>query len=312
MNPLQNARVLVTGGAGFIGSHVVEALVMRGAQVTVIDDLSTGKRENLASVSGKITLIEESVLSEGAIAKASAGVQYVVHLAAFVSVPGSIADPLRSHETNVSGTLRTLMAARDGRALRFVHISSSAVYGSTDALPCDEDQPFMPESPYAAQKAMGEEYTKLFSKLWGLETVRLRFFNVYGPRQNPEGGYAAVIPAFISRMKQGTAPTIYGDGTATRDFTYVGDVVNAIILALVAPDISGAVFNIASGVETSVEDLVRVMNEVQGTALVPEHVPPRPGDIARSVAEVKRAYDALGFKTVVSLEDGLRATIASY
>ncbi|MEK9177368.1 MAG: NAD-dependent epimerase/dehydratase family protein [Patescibacteria group bacterium] len=312
MDPFRDARVLVTGGAGFIGSHVVDTLVARGADVAVIDDFSTGKRENLAASLGKITLIESSILSERAITDACVGAQFVVHLAAFVSVPASIADPAASHETNVTGTLHTLLAARGAGVRRFVYASSSAVYGFTEALPCGEDQPYIPESPYAAQKVMGEGYARLFSRLWGFDTVRLRFFNVYGPRQNPAGGYAAVIPAFISRMKRGEAPVIFGDGAATRDFTYVGDVVNAILLSLVAPDVGGGVFNIASGIETSVTDLARSLAALEAGAPSPVHAPPREGDIIRSVAAVKRAEDALGFRAVVPLAEGLRATHASY
>jgi nucleoside-diphosphate-sugar epimerase len=312
MEPFTHTRILVTGGAGFIGSHLVEALVKRGADVVVVDDLSSGKLENLKAVSDRITFIEGSVLSSDLMRRAAKGARFVVHLAAFISVPGSIVDPLKSHETNVTGTLSALATARAERVGRFIYISSSAVYGSTDALPCGEDQPYMPESPYAAQKAMGEEYVRLFSKLWGLETVRLRFFNVYGPRQNPEGGYAAVIPAFASRAKRGEPPIIFGDGGATRDFTYVGDVVNAILLALVAPDVSGGVFNVASGIETSVLDLARAIAAAAGGTLDPIHQPPRDGDIIRSVADVRRAHDALGFKTVVSLDEGLKETVESY
>ena len=306
MNTFEGTRVLVTGGAGFIGSHLVEALVHSGALVTVLDDLSTGKRENLSSVEGQITFIEGSILDAEKLSRAMEGVAYVVHLAAFVSVPGSVLDPLKSHEINVTGTLRVLLNARDHKVRRVVCASSSAVYGSTEMLPCEESAPYDPESLYATQKMFGEEYAKLITRLFGVETVRLRFFNVYGPRQNPEGGYAAVIPVFAAHAKKGKTATIYGDGNATRDFVYVGDVANALILAIAAPDISGSVMNVASGTETTITELARLLNVRTVNA------PAREGDIMRSVAEVARAEDALGFRAQVSLKDGLGVTLQSY
>jgi nucleoside-diphosphate-sugar epimerase len=312
MNVFSDMRVLVTGGAGFLGSHVVDALVSLGVSVVVIDDCSTGTKDNLKELMEKITFIEGSILDDKLLSRAMQGATHVVHAAAFVSVPGSIQDPLRSHETNVTGILKVLLAARDAKAARVVSISSSAVYGSTENLPCSEDAPFRPESPYAAQKMMGEEYAHLVSDLWGLETVRLRPFNIYGPRQNPGGGYAAVIPKFVALMKRGEAPSIFGDGSATRDFIFVDDMVKAILLALSVPDISGGVFNVASGVETTVNDLVHAINTIQGTAIAPNYLPIRQGDITRSVADISRAFQGLGFKAETPFSEGLRKTIESY
>lgn len=292
---MHGMRVLVTGSEGFIGSHIARLLESEGAEVIRFDSaLGT----------------EQSITSTSALASALHGATHVVHAAAFVSVPESIKRPLESHETNVTGTLNVLSAAHDAHVVRFVFISSSAVYGSTDALPASEELPIVPESPYAAQKAMGEMYTHLMGNLWNMETVRLRLFNVYGPGQRLEGG--AVIPRFISAMKHGDAPTIFGTGDATRDFVFVEDVARAVALSLIAPDIAGGVFNIGSGVETSLNDVVRTINTAQGTTIVPEYREARVGDITRSVANVKRAEDGFGFRAAVSFEEGVRKTITSF
>jgi len=312
MNVLQGKKVVVTGGAGFVGSHLVEVLVHQGASVVVVDNLSTGTLDNLAPVMASINFLEGDINSRDILDTAMRGATYVVHMAAFVSVPGSMALPLESHTTNVTGTLAVLDAARRAKVSRFIYISSSAVYGSTADLPAHEDAPHAPESPYAAQKSMGETYTHLMGGLWGMETVRLRPFNIYGPRQNPEGGYAAVIPKFASSMARGTRPVIYGDGKVTRDFIYVSDAVDAIALSLVAPDISGGVFNIASGTEVSIADLVRTINGIVGTTLEPQYEPAREGDILRSVADIRRAKEGLGFLASTPLKTGLTKTIESF
>ncbi len=303
---ISGMTVVVTGGSGFVGSHIVDTLLSEGARVISIDKKVGGQIEHKELTSHVVDIAKVSIEVLASLIREA---DFVVHCAAFVSVPASILKPLESHESNVTGTLKMLLASRDAQVKRFISFSSSAVYGSTEVLPATEDLPYMPESPYAAQKMMGEEYARLASALWGLETVRIRPFNIYGEGQSADGGYAAVIPKFIATMKSGERPVIFGDGEATRDFVYVDDVVNAVVLSLVAPDISGAVFNVASGVETSLNQLVREINAILGTHIEPIYEKGRQGDIVRSVADITRAHASLLYEPRVPLAEGLARTI---
>lgn len=305
-------KVVVTGGAGFVGSHLVEALLKEGATVVVLDDFKTGRKENIEHILPQIKLVEGSILNERILRKAFHGAQYVVHLAAAVSVPQSIEDPIESHETNVTGTLKVLYVAKEKKIRRVVYASSCAVYGRTDVVPISEEATPRPESPYAGHKLMMELYASVFTKLYGLDTVGLRYFNVYGPRQTGEGGYAAVLPKFIERMKIDAAPTIYGDGTATRDFVSVHDVVDANMKALLTPGIAGEVMNIGSGRETSLLDLVASINAQRGIKIEPIFSPERPGDIHSSCADIRKAQKLLGFTPSMSLEQGLEEMLSAH
>ncbi len=299
----------VTGGAGFIGSHVVEALVRRGERVQVLDNLSTGRRENLVAAGGQVELIEGDIRDRDVLGWAIGGVDYVLHLAAMVSVQQSMADPGAAHETNVTGTLNVLMAAREAHVQRVVLASSCAVYGDNQDLPLRETARPHPLSPYAASKLAGELYCQLFTTAFDVPTVALRYFNVYGPRQNPRGDYAAVIPRFVERMKAGQRPVIYGDGTQTRDFVYVGDVVRANLIACERTEAVGQVFNIASGQRTSLIQLASLVNQVLGAQLAPEFEPDRPGDIRHSSGDGGRIAALLGFRPETALAEGLRQLI---
>ncbi|MEM4755965.1 MAG: SDR family oxidoreductase [Candidatus Woesearchaeota archaeon] len=308
--PFTNKKVLVTGGAGFIGSALVHALVQAKNQVIVLDNFSTGKKENLAPVLNHITLLETSLDDLSVLQHACEGVEYVFHQAAVPSVPRSVEDPLTSHESGASATLHMLLAARNANVKRFVYASSSSVYGDTEVLPKHEQLPPNPKSPYAVSKLTGEYYTQLFYHLYGLETVCLRYFNVFGPRQDPHSTYAAVIPKFITLMLLGKQPTIYGDGTQSRDFTYVENVVDANLLACIAPHAAGRVFNIASGKPYSLLELVAMLNQLLGTSIKPQLTKPRPGDIMHSYADITNARTVLGYTPQIDLHEGLAKTIA--
>jgi UDP-glucose 4-epimerase len=302
-------RALVTGGAGFIGSHLVDALVSGGWSVRVIDDFSSGREENLAASRGSIELLRGDLADEASIAGAVDGVEVVFHLGAIPSVPRSVADPLRTHRVNVDGTLAVLEAARRAEARRVVYAASSSVYGDSEVLPKVETMPPNPRSPYALQKYAGEAYCRLYHELYGLETVALRYFNVFGPRQDPGSAYAAVVPRFATACLRGAPATIHGDGEQTRDFTFVEDAVRANLAAADAPHAAGGVFNVAGGRRVSLNRLLAILKELVGVDVPPVHDPPRPGDVRHSLADLGRARERLGWQPEVPLEEGLRRTI---
>jgi nucleoside-diphosphate-sugar epimerase len=303
-------RYLVTGGAGFIGSHLVEHLTGRGDDVVVLDDFSTGRRENLEAVEGDFELIEGTLLDPETCARAARGVDYVLHEGAIPSVPRSVKDPLKSHEACVTGTLNMLIAARDARVGRFVYAASSSAYGNTTELPKHEGMLPRPLSPYAAAKYAGECYCRAFHATFGMSTVALRYFNIFGPRQDPTSQYAAAIAKFISSALSGTAPTIYGDGEQTRDFTYVANAVAANLLACQAgEDAAGDVFNVGCGERISVNDLWARIREAVGASVEAEYVETRAGDVRDSLASLEKIRRVLGYKPVVDLDAGLHQTI---
>jgi nucleoside-diphosphate-sugar epimerase len=311
-------RYLVTGGAGFIGSNLVEALLRRGEAVVVLDDFSTGRRANLdqalrARPAGAPDpeILEGDLRDEALLRRAVRGVTHVLHQAALPSVQRSVEEPLLSHEVNATGTLRLLLAARDAGVARFVYASSSSVYGDTPDLPKREDMPAAPMSPYAASKLAGEHYCRMFTALYGLETVSLRYFNIFGPRQDPNSQYAAVIPNFVRAAIGGAAPTVYGDGLQSRDFTYVDNAVEANLLACEAPPAAaGRAYNIGCGDSATLLDLLRLLGAITGAPVAPAHAPPRPGDVRHSRAAIDAARAALGYAPSIGLEEGLRRTVA--
>lgn len=304
------ALYLVTGGAGFIGSNVVERLALQGKHVRVLDNFSTGKRENLAPWLDQIDLFEGDIRDTGAVQQAMEGVDYVLHQAALPSVPWSVADPSTTHGVNVTGTLNVLIAARDAHAKRVVFASSCAVYGDNDNLPLQETALPRPLSPYAASKLAGETYCHAFHLTYGLPTVCLRYFNVYGPRQDPNGAYAAVVPKFATRMKAGLRPVIYGDGKQTRDFVYVGDVVRSNLLACENEEATGRVLNVASGQRVSLLELVDALNALLGTQLSPRFEPERTGDIRHSAGDGGQLAALFHRGAETSLAEGLGQLVA--
>lgn len=307
------ANYLVTGGAGFIGSNIVQALCERADAVTVLDDFSTGNRANLQHLTGSIKLIEGTVTDLETCRAAVRGADFVLHQAAVPSVPRSVAEPLRTNEVNATGTLNMLLAARDARVKRFVFAASSAAYGDSEKLPKSEDMKPSPLSPYAAQKITGEMYCRLFYTLYGLETVALRYFNVFGPRQDPNSEYAAVIPKFIQAIMESRQPTIYGDGEQSRDFTFVQNVVEANLLACSAPQAAaGEVINIACGERISLNQLAKDIQDVLGKPTGVRYAPPRQGDVKHSLADIAKARHLLGYNPGVSFRDGLQRTVAWY
>ncbi len=306
------AYYLVTGGAGFIGSHLVEALVERGQPVRVLDSFAAGRRDNLAPWLNQIELVEGDIRDPAAVRTALVGVEVVLHLAALPSVAESIVNPLACHETNVNGTLNVLIAAREAGVKRVVFASSCAVYGDSPVLPNHEDLPPLPLSPYAASKAASESYGLSFSRVYDLPFIALRYFNVFGPRQDPASDYSAVIPKFITAMQTGRAPTIYGDGLQSRDFVYIGNIVAANLLAAAAPAQISGCFNVACGQSYNLLDLVEALNGVLQTSLKPIFAPARPGDIKHSAATIERVEQALGYRPVVSFTEGLALTAKSF
>ncbi len=301
---------LVTGGAGFIGSHLVEELVRRGERIRVLDNFLTGKRENLTNFLSQIELIEGDIRDEETCLRACDGVDYVLHQAALPSVARSLEDPLTTDEINIRGTLNLLLSARAKGVRRFIFASSSSVYGDDLSLPKKEGREGQPLSPYAITKLTGEYYCRLFYQAFGLSTICLRYFNIFGPRQDPLSPYAAVIPSFIRCLLKGERPVIYGDGEQSRDFTFVANAVEANLLAAVAPEeASGEVFNIACGQSITVNGLAAEINRIMGTNLEPVHAPPRPGDIRHSLADVSKAERLLGYQPRYSFEQGLTETI---
>ncbi|RMF04880.1 MAG: SDR family oxidoreductase [Chloroflexi bacterium] len=300
---------LVTGGAGFIGSHIVEALVARGDRVRVLDDLSSGHPENLAAVRDRVEFIEGSIEDPVAVKQAAAGVAQIFHLAAMVSVPQSMAQPVAAERANALGTLNVLLAARDAGARRLVLSSTCAVYGDEPSLPKHEQSPILPKSPYAVSKFAAEQYCRLFHESFGLETVVLRYFNVFGPRQDPSSAYSGVISIFVDKLRQGAAPFIYGDGEQTRDFVFVKDVVAANLRAADTPDAAGQVFNIGTGRQTSINRLYTELCRILNFSEPPVYQPPRHGDIRHSCADAARASSVLGWTAQTSLADGLRQLV---
>jgi UDP-N-acetylglucosamine/UDP-N-acetylgalactosamine 4-epimerase len=304
---------LVTGGAGFIGSHIVAELVARGERVRVLDNFLTGKRENIAPFLDRIELIEGDIRDPAVCRRAVEGVDGVLHQAALPSVPRSIENPLLSHDINVNGTLNLLWAAREAKAGKFVLASSSSVYGDADRLPQKEGQEGNVLSPYALGKKAGEMYCSLFHRLYGLETVALRYFNVFGPRQDPFSQYAAAVPLFITKFLSGESPTIFGDGEQSRDFTFVANVVEANLRALDAPaEALGQAFNIACGQPLTVNTLADDIKRLTSASATPVHAEARPGEIRHSLADISKAARLLRYRPLRSFSDGLAETVLWY
>ncbi|MEZ6194468.1 MAG: SDR family oxidoreductase [Planctomycetota bacterium] len=303
------ARVLITGGAGFIGSNLAEALLARGDEVTVIDDFSSGRRENLAGLEGPLTVVEGDIRDPEALARATAGQDYVLHQAAVPSVPRSMDDPVTSLEVNSRGTLNVLLAARDAGVRRVVFAASSSAYGDSVTLPKIETMPRQPKSPYAADKVHGEYLCRIFHTSYGLETVALRYFNIFGPRQSPESDYAAAIPRFVTAILDGRSPIVFGDGEQSRDFTFVANAVRANLLAMEAKDASGEVFNVGIGERITVNDLIASIARVVGRDYTIDYRPERKGDVKHSLASIDKAREILGYEPLVALDEGLRLTI---
>ena len=302
---------LVTGGAGFIGSNLVAALVDAGATVRVLDNFATGRRENLDGLWNRFEMVEGSITDPATCAAACDGIDYVLHEAAIPSVPRSVADPKSSHDTCATGTLNMLVAARDAGVKRFVYAASSSAYGDTPTLPKVESMPSQPRSPYAVAKLTGEHYCQAFSVVYGFETVALRYFNIFGPRQDPASQYSAVVPLFITKAASGEAPTIDGDGEQTRDFTYVENAVRANLLACTAPSATavGRVFNVGCGDRISINQLWDAIQEAMGTSLDAIRGPAREGDVRDSLASLERARAGLGYEVAIPLSEGLRKTV---
>ncbi len=305
------AMYLVTGGAGFIGSHLTDELVRRGEHVRVVDNLSTGKRHNLAQ-HPDIEFLEGDLADPEVARRAMVGIEYVLHQAAIPSVPRSVLDPVTSNRANVDATLNVLVAARDAGVKRVVYAGSSSAYGNQPTLPKTETMPDAPLSPYALQKLVGEQYCQLFTRLYGLETVTTRYFNVFGPRQDPSSPYSGVISLFISALCDGRAPTIYGDGEQTRDFTYVANVVDGVLRAAQAPAASGEVVNVATGGRISLKQLFDTVRTLVGASVEPIYADVRAGDVKDSQADIDKARRMLGYEPIVKFEDGLKKTVDWY
>lgn len=301
-------KYLVTGGAGFIGSNIVAQLAARGERVRVLDNFSTGRRENLEGYREAVDLVEGDLCDWETVRQAVKGVKYVLHQAALGSVPRSLINPRASHESNISGTLNLLLAARDEGVQRVVYASSSSIYGNSEVLPVKENLPPAPISPYAVTKIAGEMYARSFYYAYGLETVALRYFNVFGPRQDPASQYAAVVPLFIRALLDGSQPTIHGDGQQSRDFTYVDNVVIANLAAAEAPGVGGQVFNIACGRSHSVIELWETLKIIAGKKVKPQFEPPRAGDIRHTWADISKAQAALDYRVKINFAEGLERT----
>jgi nucleoside-diphosphate-sugar epimerase len=305
------AYYLVTGGAGFIGSHLAEELVRRGHAVRVADSLVTGKRSNLHHLPS-VEFLQGDLAEMRVAREAVAGVDVVLHQAAIPSVPGSVADPVTSNRANVDSTLNVLVAARDARVRRVVFAGSSAAYGNAPTLPKHEDMPTSPLSPYALQKVVGEQYMQMFTSLYGLETVTTRYFNVFGPRQDPSSPYSGVISLFATALLEKRGPTIFGDGEQTRDFTYVANVVDGVLRACDSPGANGQIINVATGGRVSLNVLFETMRRLLGVDVTPTYAPLRPGDVRDSQADIQKARALLGYEPIVSFEEGLHRTIEWY
>ncbi|MCU0493047.1 MAG: SDR family oxidoreductase [Chloroflexaceae bacterium] len=302
-------HILVTGGAGFIGSHLVRWLLAQGHHVRVLDNCSTGKRERLTPLLADLQFIEGDICDMATVERASTGVELIFHLAAMVSVVQSVEQPRLAQETNANGSLHVLQAARAAGVRRVVQASTCAVYGNNEKLPLGEDELPQPLSPYALTKLAAEHWGQLYTSLYGLETVALRFFNVYGPGQDPASPYAAVVPRFVAALRAGKQPTIYGDGGQSRDFVFVGDIVQALWAAANAPEIGGGVFNVGRGEATSVLELAQNIGQLLGTPVRPHFAPAREGEVRHSCADVSRLAQQVGFRAGVSLREGLAATM---
>ena len=302
------SNYLVTGGAGFIGSHLSEELVRRGHRVRVLDNLSTGKRKNLEHIPG-VELLEGDLADPEACRRAVQGIDYVLHMGAVASVPRSVVDPVTSNTANISGSLNILVAARDAKVKRLVYAGSSSAYGDSPTLPKSEDMPTKPQSPYALQKLVAEQYCQMFTQLYGLETVTIRFFNVFGPRQDPSSPYSGVISLFSTALLEGRVPTVYGDGGQTRDFTYVANVVDGVLRACEAPGVAGEVINVATAGRISLNHLLQTINQIVGTNITPNYAETRAGDVRDSQADISKAAALLGYEPLVSFEEGLRRTL---
>ncbi len=305
------AKYLVTGGAGFIGSHLSEELVRRGHTVRVADSLITGKRSNIQHVPG-VEFLEGDLADEAFAHRAASGMDYVLHQAAIPSVPRSVKDPVTSNRANVDATLNMLVAARDAGVKRLVFAGSSSAYGNTPTLPKHEAMPVNPLSPYALQKVVGEQYLQMFTRLYGLETVSIRYFNVFGPRQDPSSPYSGVISVFATALIENRSPTIYGDGGQTRDFTYVANVVDGVLRACDAAGASGEVINVATGGRISLNQLFETMRELVGSSVKPTYADDRAGDVRDSQADITKAKRLLAYEPIVSFEQGLERTLAWY
>jgi nucleoside-diphosphate-sugar epimerase len=305
------STVLVTGGAGFIGSHLVDRLLRDGHRVRILDNFATGRRENIAHVAGDVELVEGDIRSYERAHNAVRGCELVFHQAALPSVPRSVQDPLTSNEANVTGTLNVLLASRDEGVRRVVQASSSSVYGPTEELPKREEMPALPIAPYAVAKLAAEAYGRAFFRVYGLETVALRYFNVFGPRQDPRSEYAAVIPSFATSLLGGQRPVVFGDGEQSRDFTYVDNTVDANVLAAGAADVAGQTFNVACGERITLNALLDELRSIIGTDMEADFREPRPADILHSLADVSRAREAFGYEPAVVLREGLERTVAA-
>jgi len=306
------AVYVVTGGGGFIGSHIVEELIRRGQTAKIIDNFSTGKRANVEPFKTRAEVIESDIADATNLRDVLSGVDYVIHQAAIPSVPKSMLDPVKSHHANVNGTLNLLLSARDAGVKRVVYASSSSLYGDSPTLPKHEGMMPKPLSPYGAQKLFAEMYCQVFTRAYGLETVSLRYFNVFGPRQDATSQYSGVLALFIPAVLQGRRPKIYGDGLQSRDFTYVQNVVEANLLACTVPGVGGEVFNVACGDRITVNSMLQQINKITGNDIAPIYAEPRAGDIKHSQADITRAKEHLGYEPVVTFEEGLARTIEWY
>ncbi|MBN2120408.1 MAG: SDR family oxidoreductase [Candidatus Omnitrophica bacterium] len=307
---LKGKKVLVTGGAGFIGSHIVDRLLKEEAQVVVLDNLANGTLDNLRHCLQRITFIEKDLRDQAALEEALSGVDLICHQAALRSVPKSVAAPLEYHDVNVTGTMKLFLKAKEKGIKKIVYASSSSVYGERDDFPEKETDYPKPISPYATTKLIGEDYACTFSKLWGMEIVSLRYFNVYGPRQSLEDEYAVVVPKFTTCLLKGQPVPIYGDGEQERDFTFIDNVVEANILALIKEGIGAEVFNIANGLPNSVNNLFFILREITGMDINPVYEPPRPGDVRKTHADISKAERLLGWIPKVGFKEGLEKTVA--
>jgi UDP-N-acetylglucosamine/UDP-N-acetyl-alpha-D-glucosaminouronate 4-epimerase len=305
-------QILVTGGGGFIGSHLGARLAELGHDLRVLDNFATGRRSNMLALPEGTELVEGDIQSYERVHNATVGCEVVFHQAALPSVPRSVQDPLTSNATNITGTLNVLLAARDAGVRRVVFASSSSIYGSNREMPKREDLMAKPIAPYAVAKLACEGYCRSFGEVYGLETVALRYFNVFGPRQDPRSQYAAVIPNFITALMAGERPTVFGDGDQSRDFTFVQNIVEANIQAMDAQGVAGQVFNIACGEQTTLNRILELLRELLGVDIQAEYVAPRPGDVRHSLADISRAREALGYEPRIDLREGLQRTIEHY